>query len=449
MEQLQEQDEQSQLTHELEHDVRDDIVLDPKQQEAVDLCCDLTQRVVGVTGAAGSGKTTILRKVYQSLKDHGYNVVLCSPTGKAAKRIYEVTGIPALTIHRLLEYTNPGDINERTGKPEGYSYPRRTRSYPLECDIVLADEFAMVNKEVARALFNALPNGGSIRVFGDNNQLQPIEEIDKNNSAPPGPSPFIALLQKFKSVTLETIHRQGQDSGILHNLQLVLRGRMPANNDQWTNKFTDRPVDALRELILDGIEEGIDYSSIENQVITTQHKSWIGTGKLNAMMQGLFHDRLDPSFFIPRNRWVEGEGGVKGGDIRLYIGDKVIITRNQYDLGVFNGETGKVIEFSSDGEVIIDLGDREVLIPPAMLVVNQYGKTVEIDPRKDIDLAYCVTTHKMQGSEVKRVVYMLNKSTAYMQNRRNFYTAASRAREHVTIITDQRSMGLSLSKMGN
>lgn len=425
-------------------EANDALTLDEKQTEAITLCCDITKRIVAVTGAAGSGKTTILRRVYTALKDHGYNVVLCAPTGKAAKRIFEATGIEALTIHRLLEYTHPGEPDPKTGRPASHSYPTRTAANKLEVDVVLADEFAMVNLDVGRALFAAVPPGGVVRVFGDNNQLQPIEE-DKSNEGKP--TAFQTLLSRFPSVELDTIYRQGADSGILMNLQLMLKGRMPTRNDQWHMKFTDSPVDALRSLVLDGLDEKIDFASIENQIISTQHKTWVGTGKLNAMIQSLFHDRLDPSCFLPRHDWVEGEGG-KGGVMRAYLGDKVIITRNQYDLNVFNGETGKIIEMNKDGEVIIDLGDREVLIPPTLLVINRYGKTVEVDPRKDIDLAYVITTHKSQGSEYRRVVYMLNKSTAYMQNRRNIYTACSRGKEHVTIITDQRSLGLSLHKRG-
>lgn len=421
------------------------IDLDTTQQEAVNLCCDISQRVVGVTGAAGSGKTTILQTVYWSLKNAGYNVVLCAPTGKAAKRIFEVTGIDAMTMHRLLEYTHPGEPDPKTGKPCDHSYPKRTRTNPLEVDVVLGDEYAMVNQEVHRSLFNAIPNGGCVRIFGDNNQLQPIEEDKELQSQP---SPFTMLLNKFKSVELETIYRQGKDSGILMNLQLILRGRMPTRNDQWDMRFTDQPVDVLRETILDGLDNDIDFSSVDNQIITVQHKSWVGTGKLNAMIQALFRNSLDPAMMIPRNSWVAGEGGELGGTIRMYLGDKVIITRNMYDLNVFNGETGRIIEFSRDGEIVIDLGDREIIIPPTLLVQNRWGKTIEVDPRKDIDLAYAITTHKAQGSEYKRVVYLLNKSTQFMQNKRNFYTAASRGREHVTLITDQRSLSVSLYKQG-
>lgn len=424
------------------------ITLDPKQLEAVGACCDTTKRVVAVTGPAGCGKTTVLEMIYKALVEAGYRVALVSPTGKAAKRIYEVTGIEAMTIHRFLEYTNPGEPDPKTGKPAMFSYPRRNRQNPVEVDIVLADEYAMVPREVHRSLFDALPNGACIRVFGDNQQLPPIEEDDwKNKDKVKEPSPFEELLNKFPATVLQTVHRQGKDSGILMNLQTILQGRMPTRNEQWDMTFTDRPVDALTDYVLECLDQDISFADIDNQIITTQKNSWIGTTKLNTVIQGMFHNNLDPSIMVPRNAW-DGVGDTKGIPIRMYVGDKVIVTRNMYDLAVMNGESGRIIEFSSDGEIVVDFGDKEQVIPPLLLVQNRFGKTVEIDPRKDLSLGYVITTHKSQGSEYRRVVYMLNKSTAFMQNRRNFYTAASRGRAHVKIITDQVSLRTSIAKRG-
>lgn len=429
-----------------------EVVLSAKQADAVEACCNTKNRVVVVTGAAGTGKTTILRMSYDALVEAGYNCVLAAPTGKAAKRIQEVTGIPAMTAHRLLEYTHPGDPDPKTGKPIGYSYPARCRTNPLESDVVFVDEYTMVNMELHRNIFDALPPGAVIRVFGDNNQLQPIEE-DHPMGKPQPPSSFVQMLNNVKipSVVLDTIFRQGKDSGILMNLQQVLRGRTPTRNDQWTMHFTDMPVIELRDYVLECMEQGVDYSSIDNQILTTQNTSWVGTIKLNTMLQGLYHKRTDPSITVPRHDWAKNaEEDAQGKKfIRMFVGDKVIMTSNNYDLNVFNGESGRIIEVNDYGEVIIDFGDKEQAIPPILMVQNRYGKTVEIDPRKSIDLGYAITTHKAQGSEYQRVVYMLNNSTTFMQNRKNLYTACSRAREHVHIITDQRSMHVSLAKMGN
>ncbi len=423
---------------------RKTVQLDENQLKAVAGCCDMSNRIVAVTGAAGSGKTTIFEEVYHKLRDAGYTIGICTTAGKAAKRIKEVTGLDAMTIKRFLEFTHPGDPDPKTGKPIGFSLPRRNRQNRLEVDVILADEYAMVNWEDHRAIFDAMPNGGCIRVFGDNNQLPPIEETDwRDKDKVPEPSPFETLLNKFSAFTLDTVYRQGKDSGILMNLQNLLRGRMPTRNDQWTMNFTDRPVDALTDYVMESLDKGVSFATPDNQIITTQKRSWVGTEKLNTLLQGLFKDETAHMVHVPRNKWEND-----GIPIPMFKGDKVIITRNMYDLDVMNGETGIIIDIGSDGELVIDFGDKEQVIPPVLMVLNRYGKHVEIDPRKDVALGYVITTHKSQGSEYSRVVYMLNKSTSYMQNRRNFYTATSRGREHVMLISDQASLRTSLYKRG-
>ena len=157
---------------------------DKTQAEAIGACCDISRRIVPVTGAAGTGKTTILQNVYKTLKARGHQVVLCAPTGKAAKRIQEATGIRARTIHRLLEYPHPGERDEKTGKTLISTDPKRDRQNPIDFDVVLVDEYAMVSVEVHRNLIDALPHGGIIRMFGDANQLQPIESSKRLQAEP-------------------------------------------------------------------------------------------------------------------------------------------------------------------------------------------------------------------------------------------------------------------------
>lgn len=428
------------------------MIFHPLQEEAINAATDVTNKVVAISGPAGSGKTTVLKTVYDRLKQNGYNVVLCSPTGKAAKRIYEVTGIEARTIHRLLKYNHPGDPDPKTGKVMGVSVPSYTRANPIRdeddnlVDVILADEYAMVNHELHRNLFDALPIGAVIRVFGDNNQLAPIEE---NKLLAAQPSPFLGLLAntKHKSVVLDTVFRQGADSGILLNANNLLKSRMPTKNEQWEQTVTDQPVEVLKSIIFRGEDEGFSFAKIENQIIVPQNTSWVGTRKLNSLIQGLFHNKTEPCLSVPRKDWVEGEDGKKGSTIRMFVGDKVIFTANNYDLAIFNGETGVIIEIDDDtGEIVVDFGDREQGIPPVLMVQNRHGSFSQIDPRKDLDLAYTITTHKSQGSEYKNVVYLLNKSNLYMINRRNMYTAVTRAREKVYIIADQKGLAQSVYK---
>lgn len=421
--------------------------LAPKQVEAINASTDVSKRVVGVTGAAGTGKTTILKTAYNSLREAGYRCALTAPTGKAAKRIYEATGIEAFTLHRLLEYSHPGDPDPKTGKACGISAPRRNRQNPLEYDVVFGDEYAMVPDELHRNLFDALPAGACVRVFGDDNQLAPVEE---NKLLSEQDSPFLKILNNkaFTSVILDQVYRQGADSGILANAQLILKGRYPTSNEQWTQKITNQPVQELKAYLLDQLfEHEVSFADTENQILVPQNKSWVGTRKLNTLIQGLFHNERDPCMWLERHSWVEGENGEKGGRIKVYVGDKVIITSNLYDLGVFNGETGKIIEINPEsGELVVDFGDREQAIPPLLLVQNSRGGFSNIDPRKYVDLAYAITVHKSQGSEFKRIIYILNKSNTFSINRRNFYTAVTRAKEHVLLLADQQGLGAALSK---
>ena len=146
---------------------------------------------------------------------------------------------------------------------------------------------------------------------------------------------------------------------------------------------------------------------------------------------------------LPRHSWAEDK------DTRVAVGDKVIWTQNNYELEIMNGELGIITQITELEEIVIDFGERVKSIPPMLAVTKKDGTLAYVDPRKDIDLAYAVTTHKAQGSEFKRIIYVLNKSSVFMQNCANYYTAITRARNHVTLITDQKSFFASLQKPRN
>jgi exodeoxyribonuclease V alpha subunit len=413
------------------------------QALAIEECCDISKRIVAVSGEAGTGKTLLIKEIYRRLSDAGYLVACCAPTGKAAKRIRESTGLLAVTNHRLLGYGMPIDheeTDELTGnkmKVKISTGPSFNRKRPLPYDFILCDEYAMVNREIHDALISALKPGARIRMFGDTNQLKPIEE-DKTNAA--RPSAFMTALDKFTGVVLDVNYRQDAGSGVVANAKRILVGRTPNKAADFEIIYTGEPVMRLLQYVTQQKEEGVDYSTLDNQIITCMNKSWIGTKRLNLSLQTLWWDRQAPYLELPRNKW-EGEETI----IRVQLGSKVVYTANTYDLGneqsVFNGETGIVVNIDEhEGSIDVDFGDRVCTIPPLLIVVNQRGDVVEQDPRKNVDLAGVLTTHKMQGSEVKNVTYIINKSTTYGQSRRNFYTAVSRARNKCTVITDQHSM---------
>ena len=413
--------------------------LDDTQRKAVNDCVNLSKRIVAVTGAAGTGKTTILQNVYRQLYKQGCKVVLCAPTGKAAKRITEATGIPACTIHRLLEYPHPGELDDKTGKPLVTTDPKKDRNNPIEYKVVLADEYAMVSVEVHRNLLDALPNGGVIRMFGDANQLQPIES---NKRIQREPSSFLKMLNKFDGISLETIHRQANDSNIISNGQRIIKGQMPLRKEDFALKFTDTPVETILDFVQDNLAEEIDYGAINNQIISPTKVGWVGTEALNSAIQQLLQPSSKRHVIVERHKWSNIE------EQRLYIGDKVIYTTNCYPLEVFNGETGVVTDFKDCGDITIDFGDKDVTVPVSLEMQGRYG-IYYMNPQKDLDLAYVVTTHKCQGSEYDRICYVMNRSRSFLLNRKNFYTAISRAKTHVSIITDQQSINLSLHKKGD
>ena len=408
---------------------------DARQLEAIAACSntsDVVKRIVAVTGAAGTGKTTIMRVAAQALRDKGYKVVLAAPTGKAAKRIEEATGLQAMTIHRLLEFPHPHELDKKTGKYLDATRPKRCRTYPLEYDYVFVDEYAMVSNDLHNDLLAAVPHGGRLRVFGDINQLPPIERVNDGS-----PSPFKRLLTKFVAIELNTIHRQGEGSGIIENGARILRGFIPQVRQDFILRVTDKPVDSLVRLIEMYERNGVNLFNMQNQIITTANQSWIGTLKLNVALQRLADLDRDQFIDVQRHEWDKTP-------LRLYVDDKVIYSVNCYDLELFNGETGIVTAITNHGEIEVDFGDRHVLIPPRIMTKDAGGRTVVYNPQRSISLAYAITTHKAQGSEYQNVVYVLNKSTRYNQNRHNFYTAVTRARKATVVVTDQTSLSYSV-----
>ena len=223
----------------------DEIVWDEKQEEAIAACCDLSRRIVAVTGKAGTGKTMLLREVAHRLQKQGYIVQSSAPTGKAAKRIREATGLQAMTNHRMLGFGMPTDVeveDERTGDKKIVQVstgPKFGRNRPLHYDTILCDEYAMVNQGIHRNLIDALKAGARICMFGDVNQLKPIEEDRRLEQQP---SSFMTALEKFGGITLDTIHRHDAGSGIARNGALILSGRMPRAGDDFVLRQTDQPV---------------------------------------------------------------------------------------------------------------------------------------------------------------------------------------------------------------
>lgn len=398
------------------------LAFDSQQQLAIDRCFDTKLRLVPVTGQAGTGKTSILKAIYYGFIERGYRTVLAAPTGKAAKRIQEATGIAAMTLHRLLEYSRPDETNPKTGKPYGMTFPKRHQTNPLDYDVILVDEYAMVSHEIHRNLMTALPYAGLVRCFGDVNQLQPIEKSAKLATAP---TPFMEMLDKFQGVRLDHIYRS--TNSITAQADRILKGLWPQRKEDFNVVLTDKPTATIRKLLE---ISGDLYRGISAQIITPSNKSYVGTVKLNALIQSLVQPKTAAAYPMPRHSWDENP-------LSLIVGDKVIWTENDYQLMIFNGETGVVEDISPMGDVTINFGDRIQQVPNEVTYENPQGLLISYDPRKTLQLAYAITTHKAQGSEFTEICYVLNRSVAFMANRKNFYTAVTRAKDKVVLITDE------------
>ena len=365
-----------------------------------------------------------------------YRTSTASSTIRIAKWYYAL--LQARQRNESRRYPHPGEVNQKTGKPLVTTDPKKDRNNPIEFKTVLCDEYAMVNVEVHRNLLDALPNGGVIRMFGDANQLQPIES---NKRLQKEPSSFLKMLDKFNGIRLETIHRQADDSNIISNGGRIITGQIPLRKEDFALKFTDTPVETVLDFIQDNLADEIDYGTIHNQIISPTKVGWVGTEALNAAIQQLLQPSTKPYVTVERQKWSNVE------EQRIYIGDKVIYTVNCYPLEVFNGETGVVTEFRDNGDITIDFGDKDITVPVSLEMQGRHG-TYFMNPQKDLDLAYVITTHKCQGSEYDRICYVMNRSRSFLLNRKNFYTAISRARTHVTVISDQQALNLSLAKKG-
>ena len=439
------------------------MLLDAEQQAAVNSCVDVTKRLVSVTGEAGTGKTTIIKQTCERLDVLDHTFAIAAPTGKAARRIREATGFPATTIHKLLEFNRP-EIDEETGEPTTVSGPARRRSNPLDVDVVIVDEYAMVSTALHRDLVAAIPSAGCLRTFGDVRQLPPIE----NNDLADPTSPFSKCLAMPNTYTLNNIYRQSEGNGIIETARRITRGQFFTSNTDVSLQLGDAVLHTLYGSLANS---NVDYSSIDNQIISPARKSDIGTVRLNNILQTRFNPEMKGKIELPRNKWE-----VKN-KVYVSIGDKVVCNTNSYDLrdyserfaeyasngvglmGSFipcpetkqmlNGEVGKVIDIDEFGVLEIDFGDRVVELPPRVEEYSaRHNRHYSYDPRKVIELAYALTTHKCQGSQYDNITYIMASCAFFNLSRPNFYTGVTRAAKHATIISDQRSLATSLKSMG-
>ena len=380
-----------------------------KQEQAIREAA--TSGLLIITGGPGTGKTTVLNGILNLLGNMQQKCLLAAPTGRAAKRLTEVTGEDASTIHRLLE----AGIDPATGKMVFV----RDEDNPLKCDAVIVDEMSMVDVLLLSSLLKAIPKGKRLILVGDPDQLPPV-----------GPGfPLNDMLRSavLPVVQLTEIFRQAQQSLIVMNAHRVNQGQMPELKNVSSDFFFMRrnSEESLNQLIRDlcttRLPKNMGIRPGEIQVLSPTRKGGVGTASLNKMLQAALNppmpDKKEKAF----------------GNIIFREGDRVMQIRNNYDIvwkktdgsavgtGIFNGDVGTVLMIDLNQEILrVVFDDRE-----ADYDFTQLG---ELEP------AYAVTVHKSQGSEYRAVILMAWSGSPYLLNRSVLYTAITRARELLIIV---------------
>lgn len=377
----------------------------PEQSEALRLA--LGNRLAVLTGGPGTGKSTILQAMIMMLEPKGVRILLAAPTGRAAKRLAEVTGRKASTIHRLLGFSAFGggfDHNEET---------------PLEADLLIVDEVSMLDIVLAHALLRAVPPGAAVLLVGDGDQLPSV-----------GPGNFLQDLvdcDLIKIARLTRIFRQEEGSLISVNAARVNSGKffdlLPdfRGDKDFYYIARETPEEIEQEIVtLCGGRLAVKYgfdSKRDVQVLTPMHKGLIGTENLNRQLQKVING--------------EGVGRLGNGRDRFLVGDKVMQLRNNYEKEVFNGDLGYVAAIDEDEQVMsVEVDGR--LITYAMAELNE------------LQLAYAVTIHKSQGSEFTCVIIPVH-STHYPLLQRNLlYTGITRGRQLVIVVGSRKALTIAI-----
>lgn len=399
------------------------IHLGEEQQFAVDQISKLDRKIYVITGGAGAGKTTVLqhllRKLWsnQSSGVNPDNTFIGCPTGKSAKVVNNAMPAgflvnEAKTIHRLLEF-NPG---------VGWM---RNEDNPLDAKMIICDESSMIGSELLSQLIKATPDGCHMILVGDANQLNPVD----------AGAPFHDIINfgdPSVIFRLDKNYRQQKGSLIAHGCLAVLAGNTPTFGEQGKNTLGGELLDDLffieeeekeeiPRIVGDLCEEwhkaGLDYA-----VLSPQKTGVCGVEAMNKYLQ----ERLNPA--------AEGKEEVKAGWVMLREGDKVLQTKNNYQLGVFNGFTGRVVSISKNGGAF---GGEDLII------VDFDGETIEYeesDHIKQLALGYCMTVHKSQGSQFQHGVLVCHSSHYYMWSRSILYTGISRFREELWVVGNKKAL---------
>ncbi len=382
------------------------------QREAI--CMAAEKKIMILTGGPGTGKTTTLSGILALYDRLHRKTLLAAPTGRAAKRLSELTGSEASTIHRLLET----QISPQTGE----MYFTKNENDPLSCDALIVDEMSMVDVLLMHSLLQALPEKASLVLVGDPDQLP---SVGAGNL-------FSDLIRSgaVETVCLTEIFRQAQESLIVMNAHAVNRGQLPVltatNKDFFFMKRREPKnlVQTVAELCAARLPKNMGIPTCELQVISPTRKGETGTANLNRVLQAA----LNPPHPTKKEKFF--------GENCFREGDRVMQIRNNYDIlwrkadgsgagtGIFNGDIGTIVSIDPREDLIcINFDEREVFYDSDML--------------SELELAYAITAHKSQGSEYRGVIFVAFAGAPMLLTRGVLYTAITRARELLVVVGNE------------
>lgn len=395
------------------------INLSAKQKEAIQSIN--SNNVVIITGGPGTGKTTIIKNVIDIYKSHGKKVVLCAPTGRAAKRMTEMTGEEAKTLHRLLEIGKIEKDNEFT--------IMNYEVAPIDADVIIVDEASMVDIYLMNYLLNGIYQGTKLILVGDTDQLPSV-----------GPGSVLKDIinsERIKTIFLDEIFRQAAQSKIIVNSHRVNDGEYFLDKEEQEGlkddffyikeKSQDIMLGQIISLCKGRLKNFGDYDFFENiQILSPTKKGLLGTKELNKRLQ----EELNPSSDEKKEK--------KVGEVIFREGDRVMQVKNNYDIywekgntlsltyesgtGIFNGELGKIVK--------IDFLNKQIKI----LFDDEKEAWYAFSDMDQIEHAYAITVHKAQGSEFDVVIMVVTQSSAMLLTRNLLYTGLTRAKKLLILI---------------
>ena len=396
---------------------KDNIELDKLQKDAVFQA--VQNGIMIITGGPGTGKTTTINTIIQNMESEGFDILLAAPTGRAAKRMSETSGMEAQTIHRMLEIDGGSLDDDKSGM-----HFQRNETKPLEADVIIVDEFSMVDIYMLYALLKAIVPGTRLIMVGDVNQL-------------PSVGPGNVLKDMIKSefcnvVKLSRIFRQAAESQIVTNAHKINAGeqiKLDNKNMDFFHLERNNSQDVINvtiQLIMKNLPPYVDATSYDIQVLTPMRKGELGVENLNKVLQAYMNPKM------------QGKNEHEFHGVIFRENDKVMQIKNNYQIkwqkknrfddvvdegtGVFNGDTGIIKQIIEAAEVVY--------------VEYEEGKIVEygFSDMDEMELAYAITIHKSQGSEYPAVILPIISGPRMLLNRNLLYTAVTRAKKCVTIV---------------